>query len=136
MHQCGAIGLRECLRQQHVRLRCGRVRLEVVALLEQDRIDLVGRHELQHRDLVLLGRRQLLEVLVGEDDAIAVVGVVGLVDVRELHRLAAFTAHPVVLDPSAVLGVDLMEADVVVLRRGVHLDRHVDQPERDGTLPD
>ncbi len=56
-HDRGAVGLLERLAQQHVRLRRGRVGLEVVRLVEGQQIDLLARHELDDVDLTALLRR-------------------------------------------------------------------------------
>ncbi len=48
------VGLLERVAEQDVGLEPGLVRLEVVALVEEQRVDLLGRHELLDRDL--LGR--------------------------------------------------------------------------------
>jgi hypothetical protein len=108
-----AVGLFQRPHQQHVRLGGRGRRLEVVALVEIQRIDLVGRHEAG--DLDLPGRigRQLREVLVGEDHRAAVVTFVGLGDVGVLDDLAVQFAGPLVADPAAVLRVHLMEPDVL-----------------------
>ena len=135
MHQCSAFGLEQGLTEEDVCLGRGRIRLQEIALVVDDRIDLFGRNELEHRNLVLLRCRKLVEILVGEHDSVAVGGVVGLVDVRELHGIAAFGTDSVVLDPSAVLGMHLVESDVVRFRRRIDLDGDVDEAEGDRTLP-
>lgn len=129
MHQCRSITLGEHSRKQDVRLRRRRIGLEEVTLLEQDRIDLIVRHEFQHRNLVLLRSREFVEVLVAQDDARSVFRVVRLVDVGELNRVSALGTHTVVLDAATVFCMDLVKSDVVVLGRRVHLDRDVDQTE-------
>jgi hypothetical protein len=122
--------------QQRVRLGRAGVRLEVVAAREQDRIHLGGRHELHHVDLVAAGHRQLVQILVGEDHQLAVAGLVALGDVGVVDLLAAHAAGALVPDPAAVLAVYLVEPDIVLLGCREQPDRHVDQPEGHGTLPD
>ena len=61
----------ERVAQQHVRLDRVLLRLEVVALGEVDRVDLLDRHELQHVDDARGRQRQVGEVLVGQDDRLA-----------------------------------------------------------------
>ena len=124
------------LAQQRVRLGAGLLRLEVVALLEQHRVDLVARHELLDRDLARRRRGQLGQVVVGEDDHLAVLGLVALGDVGVRDLLAVDRADALVLDPPAVLGVHLPERHVVGLGGGVELHGHADQPEGDRALPD
>jgi hypothetical protein len=122
--------------QQGVGLGRRGVGLEVVALLQPHRVDLLARHELLDRDLAAAARRELGEVVVGEHHHLAVVGLVALGDVGVLDLLAVDAAHALVADPPAVLGVHLAEGDVVALGGGVQLDRHADQPERHRALPD
>ncbi len=69
-------------------------------------------------------------------DRLAVVGFVGLGDVAVLDDLAAHLADALVADAPVVLGVHLVELDVVVLGGAVDLDRDVHQAEGDRTLPD
>src|SRR5262249_19350306 len=82
----------------------------------------------------LFGQRG--DVVVGDDHRLAVVGFVGPGDVPVFDDLAIQLAHPLVADATVVLGMHLMELDVVVLGGAVHLDRHIDESERDRTLPD
>ena len=135
-HQRHPVRGLERLPQQRVGLGAGLLRLEVVGLLEQHRVDLVTGHELLDADLATAVRRELLHVLVGEDDHLAVLGLVALGDVGVLDFLAVQAAGPLVLDPPAVLRMDLAERDVLALRGGVQLHRDADQAEGDGTLPD
>ena len=55
------------------------------------------------------------------------------VPVRDL--LAAHRAAADHRDAAPVRGVHLVEVDVLLLGRGVHLHRHVDEPERERALP-
>ena len=130
------VGLLQGLPQQHVRLGRGRRGLQVVGLVEQHRVDLIGRDEADDVDLPAGAGRQLGEVLVGEHDGAPVVALVGLGDVGVGHLLAIDVADPLVPDPPAVLGVDLVEPDVLLLGGGVQLDGHVHQSERHGAFPD
>jgi hypothetical protein len=130
------VGVEQCLPQQRVGLGAGRLGLEVVGLLEQHRVDLIAGDELLDRDLPRRRRRQLGQVVVGEDDHLAVLGLVALGDVGVGDLLAVDRADPLVLDPAPVLGVHLAERHVVALGRRVELHRDADQAERDGTLPD
>ncbi|SLC93855.1 Uncharacterised protein [Mycobacteroides abscessus subsp. massiliense] len=136
MHDRHPVGLRECLCQQHIRFRGLAVRFQVVALVVHQRVELGGGDELQHLDLAAGFGGQARQILIGDDDRAAVFGLVGLVDVPELHDLAAFLAGAFVANPAVVLVVDLMELEVVVLGRAVYLDRDVHQPEGEGALPD
>ncbi len=129
------VGLLERLPQQRVGLRRRRRGFEEIALVEHDRIDLVGGDELDDVDFAALLRRERFEVFVREyDGALAVVE--GLVDVGVVDDLAADLAASLIADAAAVGVMHLMEGDVMVLRRAVDLHRHVDQAERDGTTPD
>jgi len=82
----------------------------------------------------LFGQRR--DVVVGDDHHLAVVGFVGACDIAVLDDFAVYLAHALVPDAAVVLGMYLVKLDVVVLGRAVHLDRDVDQPERDRALPD
>ena len=135
-HHGHPVGVEQRLAQQGVRLGAGALGLEVVGLLEQQRVDLVARHELLDRDLARRRRRQLGHVVVGEDDHLAVLGLVALGDVGVGHLLPVEGADALVLDPAAVLGVHLAERHVVALGRGVELHRHRHQAEGDCALPD
>ena len=90
----------------------------------------------QHLDLAPGRQRQLVEVLVGEDDDLAVGQLVALGDVAVLDLFAVDRADPLVLDPAAVGGVHLVEADVLVLGGRVQLHADADQAERHGPAPD
>ena len=109
--------------------------LEVVRLVETDRVDLVGRHELDDVDLVVALGRERLQLLLGEHHGVRAV-VVRLRDVLVGDDLAAHLALALVADAPAVLLVHLVQGHVMALGGAVHLDRHVDQSERDGALPD
>ena len=135
-HHGHPVGVEQGLAQQAVGLGAGLLGLEVVGLLEQHRVDLLGGHELLDGDLARGRRGQALHVLVGEDDHLAVLGLVALGDVGVGDLLAVDRADALVLDPAAVLGVHLTERDVVRLGRGVQLHRHADQPEGHRALPD
>lgn len=134
-HDRGAIGLFEGLAQQHVGLRRRAVRLEVVRPVEGEQIDLLARHEFDDVDLAALLGWQRIEVLLGEDDSLLAV-VERLVDIGVRHDLAVDLADPLIPDPSAVLVVHLVQRDVVVFGRGVHLDGDVHESERQRALPD
>ena len=62
--------------------------LQVVRLVVEDRVDLLGRHELQHVDRAAAGQRQVGEVVVGEDHHLAAAEVVALGDVVVADLLA------------------------------------------------
>ena len=129
-------GVLQRVAEQHVGAGRGALGLEVVGLLELDRVDLVLVDELQHLDLAAGAQRQVVEVLVGEDDDLAVGQLVALGDVAVLDLFAVDRADPLVLDPAAVGGVHLVEADVLVLGRGVQLHADADEAERHGPAPD
>lgn len=135
LHDRRPVGLLERAPHEHVRLVGLRVGLQVVAAVEQERVDLLARHELHDLDLTAALGGERGEVLARQHDG-ALAVVVRLVDVLVRHDLAVDLAHAPVADAAAVLVVDLVQRHVVVLRRGVHLDRHVDEAERDGALPD
>lgn len=136
VHDRHPVRLRKRLGQQHIGFRRFGVGLQKIAAVEQHRIHVAGRHELQHFDLAAAFFGQRGDVVVGDDDHLAVIGFVGPGDVTVFDDFAVHLAHALVSDSAVVLGVHLVELDVVVLGGAVHLDRDVHQPERDGTLPD
>ncbi len=97
------LALLQRVAQQHVRLDRALLRLEVVALVVVDRVDLVGRHELHDVDDPRAGQRQVGEVLVGEHDRLAAGQLVALGDVGVRHLLAVGLGDPLVPDARAVL---------------------------------
>ena len=131
MHDGDAIGLLERLGQQHIRF--GRLALgfEEVTLVVHHRVDVAGRDELQDLDLPAAFFGQGGYVFVGDDHHLAVIGFVRPRDVAVFDDLAAYLAGPLVADAPVVLLVHLVELDVMVLGRAVHLDRDVHQAESD-----
>ena len=85
---------------------------------------------------MLLRRGQFREIRVGQDDLVALRRLVGFVDIGVLNGFPAYSADAVVFDPTPILGMHLVESDVVVLGGGIYLDRDVHQPEGDRALPD
>ena len=130
----GALGLLEGPPQQHVGLRGAADGLEEVRGAQQDRIHLVRGHELHHVDLVVLLRREGVELLIREHDGLVTV-LVGLVDVLVVDLPPAHLAAPLVADPPVVVVVHLVEGDVVRTCRPVELHRHVHESEGDLTAP-
>jgi len=112
-----------------------RVRFEVVALLEHDRIDLIARNKLDHIDLAAPLGWQRREVCLGEHDR-ALTVVEGLRDVGLLDDLAIQFTNALVTDAPAVFVVHLVQRHVVILSRAVDLDGHIDEPKGDRAFPD
>lgn len=135
MHDRHPVGLGECLSQQHIRFRRLRIRLQKVAAVEHHRVHVGGGDELQHLDLPAAFFRQAGDVVVGDRHHLAVAGLVGPGKIAVVDHLATRLADALVPDASVVLGVHLVEPDVVVCGSAVHLDRHVHQPEGDRTRP-
>ncbi len=130
------IRLGESLCQQHIGFRRLGIRLQEVTTVEQHRVDFPGRDELQYLDLAAALLGQGGNIVVGDHHHLPVVGLVGPGDVAVLDHLAVRLTNALVADAPVVLGVHLMEFDVVVLGGAVHLNRDVHQPERNRTLPD
>ena len=61
---------------------------------------------------------------------------VALHDLCELHFLAIHGADPLLVDPTTVSGVQLVEPDVFGRSGGDQFHRHVDEPETDRSAPD
>ncbi len=131
-----AVGRGERFGKEHVGPRGLAIRFQKVAAVVEQWVDLAGGNELQDRDLVAALLRQRGDVLLGDHHHLAAVCLVGLGDVPVLHHLVALTADTLVLDPTVVCCVHLMKLQVVVLGGAVNLHGHVDQTERDRTLPD
>ncbi len=109
---------------------------EVVAPLEDDRVDVVALDEVEDLDrleALLLGRG---EVVVLEVHELAVGDLVRLDDLVGGHFLALLLADLLVPDRRAVLLVHEMELEVVLVDRAVHPHGRVDETERDAPGPD
>src|SRR5690606_37321013 len=101
-----------------------------------NRVDHLGRLELHRVDRAGGGERQVGEVLLGEHDHLPPAEVVALRDVVVLDLLTADAADPLIPDAAAVVAVDLVEPDALLLGGRVQLDRDRHQAERDRALPD
>ena len=119
----------ERVAEQRVGADPGGLRLQVVGLVGQDRVQLPGRAEVQHVDPLGRRQRQLLQVVVGQHHDVAGGQLVALGHVGVGDLLAVKRAEPAVLDPAAVLGVDLPERHVTLLGGSVELDRDHDHAE-------
>ena len=136
LHEPGLATGVERVTQQQVGLEGRLLRLQVIALREVDRVDLIGRHELQHVHHAGTGQWQVGEVFVGEHNRLPRGQLIALGDVGVGHLFAVGLGHPAVPDTRSVGAPYLMEADVLLLRRGVQLHPDTDQPEGDAALPD
>jgi hypothetical protein len=131
-----ALGLRERVMQQPVRVLALVLRAEVVGLGVEDRVDLVRADELLDLDQArsLAGRG--LQLLVLEHHELALGDLVALHDLLVRDLLVLLRADPLVLDPRAVVLVDLVEVHGPVLGGRVDLHGHEDARERDRPVPD
>src|SRR5207342_3022714 len=111
------------------------VRLQEIAAVEHDRINLLRRHELDNLDLFAALFWQRFQVVFGQDHRRFTLRV-GPVDVGVLDHFSTHLAAAFVTNPSAIGVMYLVQADVMVLGRGVELDRHIYQAKGDGSLPD
>src|SRR5690606_35054376 len=100
LHDRHMVGLLQRLAQQYVRLGGYRLRLEVVRLVVEDRVHLLGRDELMYVDATTGGERQVSEVLVVEDHHLAAAEVVALGDVVVGDLFTVDAADALVLDPA------------------------------------
>src|SRR6185436_10031645 len=124
------------LDEERVDLFCSLGRSEVVGALEDDRVDLVVRDEVENLDRairLLLGRT---EVRVGEVHELPVRALVGLHDLAGRDLLALFLADLAIADRRPVLLMDEMQLEIVLVDRAVHLHGRVHEPERDAPGPD
>jgi hypothetical protein len=85
---------------------------------------------MQDLDGLFLFRLDLLDLLVGDDDVLVLVVLEALHDIFRGDLLAAVGAGLFITDTAAVLPVQLVEMDVVVLGGRVHRDRNGDHAER------
>ena len=122
-------GSLERVTEQRVSADPGGLRLQVVGLVGQDRVQLPGRAEVQHVDPLGRRQRQFLQVVVGQHHDVPGGKLVALGNVGVRDLLAVKRAEPAVLDPAAVLGVDLPERHVTLLGGSVELDRDHDHAE-------
>src|SRR5262249_20826295 len=124
------------LAQERVRALAAPRRHEIVRRLEEPIVDLVGPDEVDDVDGPRLFDRRRLEVLLRQDDEMALAIFVALHEISPGDGMAAADAHT--LDPHRrlVLRVQQPEPRPVIANRRMELDRNVDQPERDRTLPD
>ena len=125
VHDRHPIGGGQRLGKQDIGFRRFAVGLQEIAAVIHQWVDLDRRDELQHLDLVAAFLGQGSDVLVGDHHRLATIGLVGLGDVAVLDRLTALVAHPLIFDSTVVLGVYLMELQVVILGGAVHLHRNV-----------
>ena len=130
-----AAGVPHGFEQEPVGLLSPVVGNQVVGAVEEQGVDLVESHEVLYVDRVRGYGIELLElfgfdhhVLAGSD--LVALGQVLIVDLDHL-----FGAEPLLEDPGAVLGVELVEAHVLLADGGGELHRHVHQPEADGSAP-
>jgi len=100
-----------------------------------DRVDLDEVHELFDVDRLRGLRIERLELLRRDQHVAIGRYLISLDDLLERYLLIGGGIDPLLLDPRAGLGGELVKADR--LRRGcaVQLDGHVDQPEADRARP-
>lgn len=77
-----------------------------------------------------------LKFLGRHHDVLALVDLEALHDVIELDLRIGFLGNALVTDPAPGALLELVEADVALLRRRVQPDRDADEAEADGTAPD
>src|SRR5947209_16389195 len=104
-------------------------------MVEEHRIDLLERDELLDVDRLGLARLGGGELVVGEEDPLAVRHLVSVGDLLPRHLLALLDADPVRLDRSTVLLVQLAEVQVQVAHGRQHRHRHVHQAEAQRAAP-
>ncbi|MFT3917466.1 MAG: hypothetical protein QM704_26290 [Anaeromyxobacteraceae bacterium] len=129
----GLAALLEREREELVGLAAALVRAEVVGLLEVDRVDLGGGHELG--DVDRLGRDlvERLQLLAREGDVAVLRELVALHHLVAFDLLAVLRARVVLLQARAVLRVEQVEGDGRRgLRRRVEAHGDRDEPEGDG----
>jgi hypothetical protein len=100
-----------------------------------DRVDLLEVHELLDVDRACLLRLERLEFLRSDRHVAIGADLVALDDLLVRDLLARSGIHPLLADPLAGLGVDLVEPDGLLRDRAVELDGDVDQSKADRTAP-
>src|SRR5262249_33085012 len=114
-------GVLEGVAEQSVRFNARlAVRLEVVRLVEVEVRDLVGRYESANVERLRGGHPRLLEVLVGDDNILALRVFVALLDFTPRHLDPFLAAEALVLNAGVVLLVQQVERE-----RLAALDRRV-----------
>lgn len=115
----------------------GRVtRAGVVGAVVEDRVDGGRVHELvQRHDLAAVAGGRL-DLVVLEHDVLALADLVALDHLLVGDLAVLLGADAAVLDARAVAGVHLAEGHRLRLGGGVELDRHVDQAEGHGAVPE
>jgi len=132
----GPSGSPECGMQQRVRGLALVAGAEVVGALVEVGVDLLVGHEVVDVQPACLRARGRGDLVVGQLDPPALADLVALDDVLVLDLLAVLGADAAMLDPGAVLGVDLVEAHGLRFGRGIDLDRHSHEAEGDRPVPD
>ena len=117
-------------------LRANLRRLQVVALLEVDRVDLFGLDEITYVDGLGDLRRGLVDLIWVDDDNLAVVALHAASDVVPLDFFVLGAAKALLDDARAVGLVDEVEGNVAFLGSAVELDRDGDHAEVDRAGPD
>ena len=131
--------LPDCLQrlaQQAVGVVAVVARAEVVGLVVERRVDLLAVDEVLDVDQLRALARGGRDLVLGELDEGAVGELVAHHDLVLGDLLVLLRADAAVLDPRAVLQVDLVEVDALGLGRREDLHRDGDQPEDDRAVPD
>src|SRR5439155_18885424 len=81
-------------------------------------------------------RVERLELLGRDHDVAVGTDLVALHDLLVRHLFPSRAGYALLAHARLGLGVELVEAHVLWRRGAEQLDRHVDQPEADGTAPD
>jgi len=135
LRQCHELRVGEHAPQQRERLGADLVRLQVIRLLIEDRVDLLRWHEVGDLDGVGRVDRDVVEVLRRHDHILVRRDLVAARDIVPLDDRVVFRAVALLLDAYAVLLVEHVECDVLLLGRGVEFDRDGHHPETHGPFP-
>jgi hypothetical protein len=123
-------------RAMRVRVFTLLIRLQIVRLVEVDRIDLREVDELEDLDRLRRLGTDPREVLVGDHDVLALLVLVAAHDLVVGNLLVIERAAADVLDAPLVLLMEKVEAHVVRADRGLELDGDRDQAEVDRAVPE
>jgi hypothetical protein len=135
LRDADAPGVADRLAEQRVGTLATLGRHEVIGRLEEPIVDLLRLDEVDDIHRPRLFDRCRLEILLRQDDEVALLILVPLDEILPRHGMPITDAHPLEPHRRLVLGVQHPKVRPRVAHRRVQLDRDVDEAERDRSLP-
>jgi len=132
----GAPGFLKRAFKQDEGLSAGLLGREVIALLVIDRIDLVQLDEVRDVDVMDRADWQAVQVLFGDRDVLAFGKFVSTFHILPRHFLFVDRTPTEVLQASAAVFVEEVEAHIAGLGGGEEAHRDADHPKGNGAAPD